>query len=96
MPTLPDFQTQINALAARLNLLDGTGLLPPAQGFTAQTNAKLAGLKNDINRGVLSSEGSVNGLTATVQVYVTQLITLLGLAGVSTAPDLPTTVPPTT
>jgi hypothetical protein len=94
MPTLPDFQTQINALVVRLNLLDGTGLLPPAQGFTAQTNASLAGMKSDITQAVLSLEGSVNALTATVQVYVSQLEVLLGLAGVTYTP--PTMVPPTT
>jgi len=90
----PPVQDQINALAARLALIDGQGLLPPAQGFISQTNANMAGLKMDIQQAVLTLEATVNSLSNSLQQINTQIDQLLGLSDITYTPVVVT--PPTT
>ena len=95
-PSLPDLQSQITNLTARLNLLDGQGLPQNVQGFTAQTNASIAGVKSDINGVVLSLEATNNQQYALMQQMISAINALLNLTGVAPPITPPTTTPPTT
>ncbi len=90
----PPTQDQINALAARLAILDGQGLTAPAVGFVTQINADMAGLKMDIQQAVLTLEATVNSLSNSSQQINTQIDQLLGLSGITYTPV--TITPPIT
>ena len=94
-PTLQSLQDQITSLSARLALLDEQGLVAPLQGYTAQTNAKITGVKSDVSNSVLSLEANINNVLIAVQALQTSVNTLLGLAGLPVPPP-PVVVPPTT
>src|ERR1700752_2052355 len=92
---LPSLQDQFTALANRVALLDGQGLAAPLQGYTAQTNAKIAGVKSDVQNSVLALEADINNVLIAVQALQTSVNVLLGLAGLPVPPP-PLVVPPTT
>jgi hypothetical protein len=87
-----DLQTQINLLAARVSVIDGEGLKAPAQGYTVQNNAAIAGIKEDLTQSVLSLEGLLQKINASVAGLWVALSTYLGL----TPPPTPSTtvIPP--
>lgn len=91
MPT-PDLQTQINALAARLAVLDGQGLAAPATSFVTQTNQKITGLQSDVRQSTLSLEALLTNLNLSVNNLWTALTSYLGLP--NQAGQTPTTVVP--
>jgi hypothetical protein len=75
----PDLQTQINALAARLAVLDGQGLQTPAVSFVTQTNAAIAGIQEDQRQSTLTLEGMLATLTSKVNSLWTSIATYLGI-----------------
>jgi hypothetical protein len=80
MSQTPDLQTQLNNLAVRVSMLDGQGLIAPAVGFTTQTNARINGLKVDLTQSVLTLEGLLAKVTASVTSLWTALSTYLGFS----------------
>lgn len=92
MSTSPDFQTQINELAVRLAALDGQGLHNPSTSFVSQTNAKLNGLKTDLQQSVLTLDGLLTKLINSVNNLWTSVETALGIT--AQPPSSPTSVVP--
>jgi len=79
--TLDSLQAEMDDVLQRLAVLDGEGLVSPLQGFTAQTSARITGLKNDVQGTALSLEALIRDLTVLVnslQSSVNQLMTLSG------------------
>jgi hypothetical protein len=92
--TLDSLQAQVNAILARLALLDGQGLLAPAQGFTTTIQAQVNGLKSDIEESVLSLEANLNDLYTDVETINGQVDQVLGVTNTTYSPVIIT--PPTT
>lgn len=95
-PTLASLQAQLTNLTARVNVLDGQGLPQNVQGFTAQTNANIAGVKSDINGVVLSLEATNNQQFELMNQMIAAINALLCLTGVAPPITPPTTTPPVT
>lgn len=79
-PTTTDLQAQVNALAVRMAVIDGQGLVAPATGYVVQTTNKIAGLQTDLTQSVLTIESLLNKVTASVQALWTALSTYLGIS----------------
>lgn len=75
---LQDLQAQITALKARLNVVDGQGLVDPTQGVLNQHLLKINGLKTDLKQSVLTLQSLLNGYVKQVTDLVTLVRTHLG------------------
>jgi hypothetical protein len=77
-PSLLDLQTQITALTARLNSLDGVNLANPADGVIPTQQRVTAGIRQDLNQSILKMESILNDFKTTLNSWVQALQTHLG------------------
>lgn len=78
MPTTDQLQTEIDALSARVNSIDGQGLSDPALAQILQMQSKIAGLQTTIRQSVLAMEQALNTLKADLATLKGQLQSHLG------------------
>jgi hypothetical protein len=76
---MPTVQEQIDALTARVNVLDGQNLTDPALAVTTVLAAKDNGLETMLRQNVLAIEQSLNKIKADLAALKTLVNTHLGI-----------------
>jgi hypothetical protein len=79
MPTTDQLQGELDALLARVNAIDGTGLSDPTLAVTAVLAAKIAGLQTTIVQSNLTLQKLLNDVRADVASLRAALNTHLGV-----------------